>query len=102
MGALLEDSEGAATAAWPTLSAGDRFARVVEAAPTALVLIGQRGRIQMVNRQAERMFGYDRAELHGKPLEQLMPERFRGRHADLRQRFLSDRSSRLMGEGWDL
>ena len=41
----------------------------------------------MVNRQAERMFGYDRAELLVKPLELLLPERFRHRHVELRQRF---------------
>ena len=72
--------EDAGTAAqvgtWPSLSAEDRFARVVEAAPTALVLTGRSGLIEMVNRQAERMFGYDRAELQDKPLELLLPERF--------------------------
>lgn len=87
---------------WPSLSVEDRFSRVVEASPTALVLTGQAGLIKLVNRQAERMFGYDRAELQDKPLELLMPERFRGRHADLRQRFLTKMSSRMMGEGWDL
>ena len=62
---------------WPVLSAEDRFARVVEAAPTALVLMARTGRIEMVNRQGQRMFGYDHAELVGEPLEMLMPERFR-------------------------
>src|ERR1700722_15447388 len=48
--------------------------QVVRAAPDPLVRGGQRGTIHTVNPHAERMFGYDRAELHGKPLEQLMPE----------------------------
>jgi PAS domain S-box-containing protein len=87
---------------WPRLSDEDQFSRIMEASPSALVLVGQAGRIEMVNRQAERMFGYDRAELHGKPLELLLPERFRGRHVDLRLGFLTNMSSRVMGEGRDL
>lgn len=87
---------------WPSLSTEDRFARVVEASPTALVLAGQSGRIEMVNGQAERMFGYDRAELHGQPLEMLLPERFRDRHLGLRNGFFTAMSPRMMGEGRDL
>jgi PAS domain S-box-containing protein len=87
---------------WPSLSADDRIDRVVGASPTALVLTGQAGRIEVVNRQAERMFGYDRAELQGQPLERLLPERFRHRHAGLRQGFLRNMSARNMGEGQEL
>ena len=79
-----------------------RFALVVEASPTALVLAGPSGRIELVNRQAERMFGYDRAELVDQPLESLMPQRFRHGHVLLRHHFAADMSSRLMGEGRDL
>jgi PAS domain S-box-containing protein len=102
---VAQDDAGTATqlGAWPSLSAEDRFARVVEAAPTALVLTGRSGRIEMVNRQAERMFGYDRAELQDQPLELLLPERFRGvHHVGLRQRFLDNMAPRMMGEGRDL
>ncbi|HEX3992825.1 MAG TPA: ATP-binding protein [Acetobacteraceae bacterium] len=86
----------------PSLSAEDRFARVVEASPTALVLAGRSGRIEMVNGQAERMFGYDRAALHGQPLEMLLPARFRDRHIVLRGGFFTAMSPRMMGEGRDL
>jgi PAS domain S-box-containing protein len=84
--------------ALPSLSAEDRFARVVEALPTALVLTAETGRIVLVNRQAERMFGYNRAELQGKPLELLMPERFHDRPDDLRQYFPTNPSSHLLDE----
>ncbi len=87
---------------WPSLSAEDRFLCVVEASPTALVLAGQSGHIEMVNGHAERMFGYDRSELHGRPLELLLPERFREPHVNLRNGFLKDMSLRIMGEGRDL
>jgi len=99
---MAEDEIEGAAQVWPRLSAEDRFARVVEAAPTALVLTGKTGRIEMLNQQAERMFGYEREELHNQPLEMLMPERFRGRHVQLRDNFLARMSTRQMGEGWDL
>jgi PAS domain S-box-containing protein len=90
------------TDAWPSLSAEDRLAHVVEASPTALVLTGRSGRIEMVNHRAEHLFGYERAEMLDQPLELLLPERFRRRHVELRQRFLSNMSSRIMGEGREL
>ena len=63
--------------AWPSLTAEDRFARVVEASPIALVLAGRDGRIEMVNAEAERMFRYLRQDLLGEPVERLFPPRFR-------------------------
>jgi len=103
MNLQVDDAAAAPPAdAWPRLSAEDRFARVVEAAPTALVLTAGTGRIEMVNQQAERMFGYSRAELQDKPLEMLMPKRFRHGHVGLREGFLAKMSPRIMGDGWDL
>jgi PAS domain S-box-containing protein len=87
---------------WLSLSVEDRVARIVEASPTALVLAGPSGRIEMVNGRTERMFGYDRAALHGQPLELLLPERFRHRHVELRNAFFLDTAPRMMGEGRDL
>lgn len=87
---------------WSNLSAEDRVARVVEASPTALVLVDESGRIEMVNGRAERMFGYNRAALHGKPIELLLPERFRRGHIDLRNGFFANMSSRMMGGGQEL
>lgn len=90
------------TADWPDVSADRRFERVVEALPFALVVVRQDGRIGLINRQAEGMFGYSRSEVWGQPLETLMPERFRSRHTDLRQAFLDTLSARAMGEGLNL
>jgi PAS domain S-box-containing protein len=80
----------------------ERFRLVVEAAPNAMVMIGAMGRIEMVNTQAERVFGYARAELLGQPVEMLVPERFRHRHPALRGAFFADPRSRPMGTGSDL
>jgi PAS domain S-box-containing protein len=79
-----------------------RFRRVVEAAPNAMVMVGADGRIEMVNAQTELVFGYARAELLGRPMEILVPERFRAHHPGLRGDFFNDPHSRPMGAGRDL
>jgi two-component system, sensor histidine kinase PdtaS len=78
------------------------FRQVVESAPNAMVMVNQDGRIEMVNAQAERVFGYDRSELLGWPVEMLVPERFRGRHPGMRGSFFAAPRSRPMGAGRDL
>ena len=61
----------------------EHFRRVVESAPNAIVMIGHTGLIEMVNAEAERVFGYIRNELIGKPVEMLVPERYRPKHSGL-------------------
>jgi PAS domain S-box-containing protein len=80
----------------------ERFRRVVEAAPNAMVMINVRGQIEMVNAQTERVFGYSRAEMLGQPVEMLVPDRFRHHHPGLRQAFYTDTRARPMGAGRDL
>lgn len=80
----------------------ERFRLVVEAAPNAMVMVNGAGLIEMVNAQAERVFGYSRDEMLGQPLEILVPERFRQIHPGLRQMFAADPRSRPMGGGRDL
>ena len=55
----------------------ERFRLVVKSAPNAIVMVGPTGLIEMVNAQIERVFGYTRVELLGKPIEMLVPERYR-------------------------
>ena len=74
----------------------DRFRQVVEAAPNAMVMVNAAGRIEMVNAQAERVFGYARSELLGEPVEMLVPERFRGGHPGLRSAFFDDHFDALV------
>jgi PAS domain S-box-containing protein len=80
----------------------ERFRRVVEAAPNAMVMIGAAGRIEMVNTQAEHMFGYARQAMVGQMVEMLVPERFRGHHPSLRSSFFTEPKARPMGAGRDL
>jgi PAS domain S-box-containing protein len=80
----------------------ERFRQVVESAPNAMVMVNQGGVIEMVNAQAERVFGYARAELLGQPVEMLVPERFRGSHPGMRRSFFTEPQSRPMGAGRNL
>lgn len=79
-----------------------RFRLLVESSPNALVLAGADGAILLVNHQAEVAFGYPREELIGRPVEMLVPERFRGGHPAHRADFMADPRQRPMGAGRDL
>lgn len=64
----------------------ERFRLVVEAAPSGMVMTDDEGRILMVNALCERLFGYERGELLGRPIEVLVPREFRSTHPDLRSK----------------
>lgn len=75
---------------------------MVEAAPDALVMVDQSGLIELINGQAESLFGYERIELLGKPVETLLPERFRQIHSAHRIRYSAAPAVRSMGNDLDL
>jgi len=79
-----------------------RFRAAVESSPNGMVMVDREGRIILVNREIERMFGYAREELLGQRIELLVPERFRQRHPSDRTSFFGAPSSRAMGAGRDL
>jgi PAS domain S-box-containing protein len=80
----------------------ERFSNFLEAAPDAVVIVDQGGKIVQVNGQAERMFGYGREELMGQEVEILMPERFRDIHQGHRAAFVAHPSIRPMGSALEL
>ncbi len=82
--------------------AEERFRRVVEAAPSAIVLVNREGKITLINAQTEKLFGYSREALIGQAVEVLVPERFRNKHPGHRAAFFANPSSRAMGVGRDL
>lgn len=55
----------------------------LDAAPDAMIVVDTDGRIALANTEAERQFGYARADLLGQPVERLLPNRFRERHMNL-------------------
>jgi PAS domain S-box-containing protein len=82
--------------------AEQRGQRLLEAAPDAMVVVNGKGTITVINAAAERLFGYTRDELVGKPIELLVPESAKPRHTDHRDQYIAAPTVRGMGSGLDL
>ena len=80
----------------------ERFRRVVEAAPNAMIMVNQEGQITLANQQAEKTFGYPREELLGRPIEMLVPERVSSDHRGFRHDYFCHPQARSMGAGREL
>ena len=65
--------------------------------PDALVGVDHAGVIRFVNRQTELLFGYDRGDLIGAPLEILVPESLRAIHEVHREGYVAAPFTRIMG-----
>jgi len=75
---------------------------LLQSVPNAMVVIDRRGLIVAINAKAEALFGYAPSELLFKPLEQLIPERFRSRHRHHEANFFTNPHARSLGEGREL
>jgi PAS domain S-box-containing protein len=78
------------------------FSQLLDTAPDAIIVVGADGRIDLINVQTEKMFGYTRSELIGQSLDVLIPERFRHGHAAHLSRFFARPGARPMGSGLEL
>lgn len=83
-------------------SAEAKLRGLMESAPDAMIIVTSAGEINLVNAQAEKLFGYERAELLGQKIEVLVPDRFRTAHAKHRRGFFTIPETRAMGSGLDL
>lgn len=82
--------------------ANDFTRELLDAVPAGIIVSRQNGSISYLNAEAERLFGYSHDELIDKSIELLLPDRFSGNHASLRQSYLQQPSTRYMGAGLDL
>lgn len=96
--ALTEQEAGARAASL----ADRRFRELIENAPDGIVQVDDTGSILLSNRTAETLFGYDRDELLGRSVDELVPAAHRPSHADRRARFAHAGVTRPMGMGLDL
>ena len=83
-------------------AADERFRNFMESAPDATVIVDENGWIVLVNAQTEKLFGYQREELIGKPVELLIPDRYRDNHPRHRTNYAGDPRFRPMGLGLEL
>ncbi|TQS46779.1 PAS domain-containing hybrid sensor histidine kinase/response regulator [Cryptosporangium phraense] len=79
-----------------------KFRWLLDATALAIIGVDRDGIIQLVNSEAQRLFGYPADELHGQPVEILLPESVRGRHGQHRAIYATDPRMRRMGEGLQL
>lgn len=83
-----------------TLQAEEEYLHAIfNATPDAMLISDKQGMITMVNRQAERLLGYQANELIGRSIEILVPERFSAHHPRLREQFAASPFTRAMGMG---
>ncbi len=80
----------------------ERFRMLLDSAPDGVAIVDASGRIVMVNRRTEALFGYRREQLVGQSIETLLPRRLRERHVAHRSGFFADPSTRPMGVGLEL
>lgn len=78
------------------------FPAVVESLPDAVVIASRSGSIEFLNSQTEALFGYERKELLGEPVEMLVPEEHRQKHTSYRGDFTRHPGTRPMGVGVEL
>jgi len=79
-----------------------KFRQLLESAPDAIVITDDQGIIQLINRRAEELFRYPRAELLGQPIECLIPQRFHQRHVHQRLGYVAAPRTRPMGSDMEL
>ena len=81
----------------------DALARLAfDLSPSGMLAVSEQGEIIAVNREVERLFGWPREELIGRPIDVLVPARFRGAHTGHRGVYMRDPQARAMGAGRDL
>ncbi|MEX1993612.1 MAG: PAS domain S-box protein [Steroidobacteraceae bacterium] len=79
-----------------------KFRDLLESVPDAVVIVNPAGHIVYVNEHSLRMFGYETDELRGKPIEALLPERFRSSHLGHRVGYFAQPRARAMGISLEL
>ena len=76
-----------------------QYRSILATVPDAMVVIDDVGRIQSFSAAAERLFGYDEAEVLGRNVDLLMPSPYRERHDDYIARYKQTAERRIIGIG---
>jgi PAS domain S-box-containing protein len=78
------------------------FKALFEHATISILVADEDGHINLVNPNAEKLFGYTKEELTGEPIELLIPDQLRDAHQKYRQQYFRAPKARPMGLGKDL
>jgi protein-histidine pros-kinase len=79
-----------------------RFGDLLESTPDGMLLVDETGHILLANGHAESLFGYGRGEMHGQPVDSLVPPRFRTDPSGLRDAAADSRPMRATALGVEL
>ena len=96
----MNDSEKNADEILPQAEA--LFQSLFDFAPDAIIVVNNKGSILQANEQAEKIFGYSKKELIGKPADILIPERFRKSHDEHLKEYIQNPRKRFMGDELEL
>jgi len=80
----------------------EQFQQALEAAPNAMIMVDKTGKIRLVNKAMEELFGYSREELLTMNVDALVPRQYREKHPGHMAGFHKDSQRRLMGGQRDL
>lgn len=79
-----------------------KFRALLESAPDAMVIVNSHGHIVLVNAQTEKLFGWQRKELLGRNIDELIPKRFHARHRQHVKGYMPNARTRPMGSNREL
>jgi PAS domain S-box-containing protein len=80
----------------------EQYRALVATAGDAIVTMNEHGQVLSFNNAAERLFGWTAAEMIGRKLTHLMPERFRGSHEAGVARYLRTKQRNIRWDGIEL
>ena len=80
----------------------DLLNKIFLSAGEGIIIVGERGKIQMANKRASELFGYSADEFVNKVVEDLIPSKFKKKHIKHREGYIKAPVSRPMGTGLDL
>ena len=82
--------------------ARERYEKLLDSAPDAMLFVNDKSKIILVNAQFERIFGYSQYEIIGKTLNILVPDRYKRAHRKLVQSFFQNPKVRPMGAHFEI